>query len=159
MLFHAISFQALLVTLLSLCISAYAGPCMPCQASNRRDTPWDSRGHHALSNRSGFSPKITNPTNGTIWNTGSDVVVTWDLRNMPTKTSNAKGTLLLGYLEDGSDDEHLNIERPLASNFDLKNGYVTFRCPPVDTRRDYITVLFGDSGNRSPRFSIVNMDD
>lgn len=32
-----------------------------------------------------------------------------DLRNMPTKTSNAKGTLLLGYLEDGSDDEHLNI--------------------------------------------------
>jgi hypothetical protein len=32
-----------------------------------------------------------------------------DLRTMPTKTSNAKGTLLLGYMEDGSDDEHLNI--------------------------------------------------
>ena len=32
-----------------------------------------------------------------------------DLRNMPAKSSNAKGTLLLGYLEDGSDDEHLSI--------------------------------------------------
>ncbi|KAF8968953.1 hypothetical protein BDZ97DRAFT_1797190 [Flammula alnicola] len=155
MLLCYFTLQTLLITLLSLCIGSFAGPCMPCQASNRRDTPWD-RGFP--SSRGLYSPKITNPTNATVWSTGSDVVVTWDLRDMPDKTSNPKGTLLLGCLEDGSDDEHLNIEHPLASNFDIKNGFVAFKCPkaPKPCERYIVVCDFGDSGNRSPPFSIKN---
>lgn len=73
---------------------------------------------------------------------------------MPEKTSNEKGTLLLGYLEDDSTDEHLNIEHPLASGFNMDGGFVNFRCPKVETRKNYIVVLIGDSGNRSPLFTI-----
>ena len=32
-----------------------------------------------------------------------------DVRDTPDKPSNEKGTLLLGYLDDNSTDEHLNI--------------------------------------------------
>lgn len=32
-----------------------------------------------------------------------------DVRDMPDKPSNETGTLLLGYIEDDSTDEHLNI--------------------------------------------------
>ena len=32
-----------------------------------------------------------------------------DLRNMPQNISNPKGKLMLGYLEDGSDNEHLQV--------------------------------------------------
>ena len=32
-----------------------------------------------------------------------------DVRDMPNKPSNEKGTLLLGYLEDDTTDEHLDI--------------------------------------------------
>lgn len=76
---------------------------------------------------------------------------------MPDKPSTEKGTLLLGYLEDDSTDEHLNIgehlpcslrrfltrcpchaEHPLASGFNMDGGFVNFRCPKVETRKNYI---------------------
>ena len=63
----------LLIPLLMLVIGALAGPCMPCQASNRRDTPWD----HRLTARGVYNPKITSPNHDTVWKPASDVVVTW----------------------------------------------------------------------------------
>ncbi|KIM35908.1 hypothetical protein M413DRAFT_324780 [Hebeloma cylindrosporum] len=172
MMFCYLTLRLLLIALLSLFLKgAFAGPCMPCQLPF---SPW----HRRLSPRGPYTPKITNPTNGTVWNTGSDVVVTWDVRDMPEKNSNEKGTLLLGYLEDDSTDEHLNIgeclprsskrldmrrfltrcpchaEHPLASGFNMDGGFVNFRCPKVETRKNYIVVLIGDSGNRSPLFTI-----
>ncbi|KAF8878125.1 hypothetical protein CPB84DRAFT_1688485, partial [Gymnopilus junonius] len=78
----------------------------------------------------------------------------WDVRDMPKENVTRKGRSLLGYLEKGSQDEHLDIEHTLASDFNLGDGYATFKCPKVEPRKDYIVVLFGDSGNRSPRFTI-----
>jgi len=82
----------------------------------------------------------------------SDVVVTWDLHDMPEHVSNPKGKLMLGYLKDGSYNEHL--QHSLAEGFDIKSGFVSIKCPEVDPDKLYIVVLFGDSGNRSPQFSI-----
>jgi hypothetical protein len=88
-----------------------------------------------------------------------------DLPDMTGKTSNAKGTLLLGYPEDGSDDEHLSIgsywspfisyisgdsnpmraytlEHLLASNVDLSKGLMTIKCPKVEPRNNYVVREF-----------------
>ncbi|KAF8158534.1 hypothetical protein B0H34DRAFT_656811 [Crassisporium funariophilum] len=124
---------------------------MPCQAANRRDTAYDQL---ALSSRGLYNPKIKSPTNATVWTMGSDVVVTWDLHDMPEKKTNPKGTLILGHMEEGSDDEHMDLEHPLARDFDIAEGSVNFKCPKVDASKQYIVVLFGDSGNRSPAFKI-----
>lgn len=39
---------------------------------------------------------------------------------MPDKPSNEKGTLLLGYLEDDSTDEHLNIGEHLPRSLHVE---------------------------------------
>ncbi|KAH9480200.1 hypothetical protein JR316_0006798 [Psilocybe cubensis] len=153
MLFCYFTLPSLFIAVLSFCYGALAGPCMPCQASNRRYTPWDRR---ITIPRGVYSPNITNPTGRTVWIGGTDVVVTWDHDDMPAKPANPKGTLLLGYLDDGSEDEHLDVEHPLAADFDLKKGFVTFKCPEVVEREQYIVVLVGNSGNRSPTFKIKN---
>ena len=83
---------------------------------------------------------------------------------MPKHVSNPKGSLMLGYLKDGSDDEHLgeclltfflllvvNFSRSLfhrfinkgpslAEGFDIKDGSVSIKCPEVDPGRQYIVV-------------------
>jgi hypothetical protein len=49
----------------------------------------------------------------------------------------------------------LLLEWTLASDFSLQDGSVSFKLPSdLETRQDYIVVLFGDSGNRSKRFTI-----
>lgn len=99
-----------------------------------------------------YSPHVTAPTAGQIWTTGSNQTVTWDTSDIPEEKQDSPGMLLLGYLEDGS--ENLDINTPLAVNFPLSGGNVTFTVPVVDTRTDYVVVLFGDSGNTSPQFTI-----
>ncbi|PPQ86339.1 hypothetical protein CVT25_005639 [Psilocybe cyanescens] len=88
---------------------------------------------------------------------------------MPAKPANPKGTLLLGYLQDGSEDQHLDVapkspeipnlnittsENPLASDFEIKKGFVIVKCPEVVERKQYIVALIGNSGNSSPPFRI-----
>ena len=87
---------------------------------------------------------------------------------MPEHVSNPKGSLMLGYLKDGSDDEHfgefahlcypckllahcslLHQEHSLAEGFDIRDGSVSIKCPEVDPGKKYIVVC------KSPRYFIV----
>ncbi|KAK0487407.1 hypothetical protein IW261DRAFT_613717 [Armillaria novae-zelandiae] len=110
--------------------------------------------HPAISRRDVFSPKITNPTAGTTWFKDSRVNVTWDTSNAPQNLTNTKGKLVLGFMNDQDDSEHLDMQNPLAQGFDILAGTMSFLVPDVMPGPDYIVVLFGDSGNRSPRFEI-----
>ncbi|KZT23477.1 hypothetical protein NEOLEDRAFT_1069645 [Neolentinus lepideus HHB14362 ss-1] len=100
-----------------------------------------------------FSPTITSPTQGAIWSANTTETVTWDTSNIPAEKQNSTGLLLLGYLENNS--ENLDIAHPLAANFPINAGTVNFTVPStLPQRDDYIVVLFGDSGNKSPSFTI-----
>ncbi|KAK0221883.1 hypothetical protein IW262DRAFT_1493614 [Armillaria fumosa] len=116
-----------------------------------RSEQWN---HPAISRRDVFSPKITNPTAGTTWFKDSRVNVTWDTSNAPQNLTNTKGKLVLGFMDGQNDSEHLIMQNPLADGFDILAGTTTFLVPDVTPGQDYIVVLFGDSGNRSPRFEI-----
>ena len=77
---------------------------------------------------------------------------------MPQHVTNPKGSLKLGYLKDGSDDEHLGEfcsssvpplltyyspfyqELSLAEGFNIKDGSVSIKCPEVDPNNRYIVV-------------------
>ncbi|KAI0654189.1 hypothetical protein C8Q70DRAFT_1029184, partial [Cubamyces menziesii] len=79
-----------------------------------------------------------------------------DMSTRPRQVTNYEGRLVLGYLEDGDEvNEHLDFDHPLAEGFNLTQGQIHVHVPYVDSANDYIVVLFGDSGNRSPRFTIV----
>ena len=99
-----------------------------------------------------FSPKIVYPTASTQWKVGQRVNVTWDVSHLPKQLKNATGTIRLGHIGSGDSNEHL--ANTLANNFLLRTGNVTFTVPKVERRDDYVVVLFGDSGNHSPKFSI-----
>ena len=62
-------------------VTSVSGICLPCQPSIRRYTAWDNQQDVGLnvtrSPRMIYNPKITNPTDTTIWVAGSQVVVTW----------------------------------------------------------------------------------
>ncbi|KAI0269937.1 hypothetical protein BC834DRAFT_841658 [Gloeopeniophorella convolvens] len=100
------------------------------------------------------SPQVTSPTTGTIWTTGSSQTVTWDTSKIPPSGSNNTGLILLGY-DDGSSSENLDINNPLASGFPITAGSQNITVPNVDTKTTYFVVLFGDSGNKSPEFTIT----
>ncbi|ETW81827.1 hypothetical protein HETIRDRAFT_247666, partial [Heterobasidion irregulare TC 32-1] len=97
------------------------------------------------------SPPITSPTASTVWNVGDKVLVTWDTSDIP-EPKNFTGQLLLGFQEN--DSENLMLDSPLASGFQLIDGQVQITVPDVPPKSDYIVVLFGDSGNASPEFTI-----
>ncbi|KIK26771.1 hypothetical protein PISMIDRAFT_675708 [Pisolithus microcarpus 441] len=101
-----------------------------------------------------FSPTITSPTASTVWITNTTANVTWSTDNIPAESQNSTGLLLLGYNSTGS--ENLDIYHPLASQFPLSQGWVQFTVPyNLTYKNDYIVVLFGDSGNASPQFTIT----
>ncbi|EGN98373.1 hypothetical protein SERLA73DRAFT_161174 [Serpula lacrymans var. lacrymans S7.3] len=100
------------------------------------------------------NPSVINPNADTIWHAGSSVTITWDTSTVPLGNK-SKGKVVLGYLEKGKSDEHLDIEHPLAENFYIEDGFVQITAPDVSPRNDYIVVLFGDSGNKSPAFTIT----
>ncbi|KAF8488659.1 hypothetical protein F5888DRAFT_1622238 [Russula emetica] len=110
----------------------------------------------SLSERDVWAPPVINPTTGTIWKIGSDQTVTWDTSNPPSQVTNPIGTLLLGYLNaDGSGGENLDVDNPLAQNFQLAAGSVTITVPKVEPNDNYIVALIGDSGNISNEFTIT----
>lgn len=100
-----------------------------------------------------YSPPVTSPDASTIWDIGSIEQVTWDTSSIPKSITNSKGKLVLGYVNNGT-DEHLDLDHPLAEGFEITQGFVQVVVPNVKPANDYIVVLFGDSGNRSPAFNI-----
>ncbi|KIM56802.1 hypothetical protein SCLCIDRAFT_1220079 [Scleroderma citrinum Foug A] len=101
-----------------------------------------------------FRPMITYPTAGITWAACSTQKATWETDNLPDELKNATGLLLLGH--QTADSENLDIYNPLASQFPLNAGFVEFMVPCNATAMsDYIVVLFGDSGNASPQFTIT----
>ncbi|KAF8827500.1 hypothetical protein F5879DRAFT_922121 [Lentinula edodes] len=109
-----------------------------------------------LLSRDVFDPPITSPSASTIWQVGQTVTVIWDITNLPpaSQLTDPNGTVVLGYMASSTDSEHLMIDSPLAQDFPLSDGNVSFIVPSVVTRSDYIIALFGDSGNISPTFTI-----
>lgn len=105
-----------------------------------------------------YNPAVKSPAEGDVWNVGETKTVTWDSSVIPQDGKNHTGLLLLGYVEDGSSNEHLDIKNPLAWNFPLEAGQVDVTVPDVPTREDYVVVLFGDSGNTSHKFKISGGD-
>ncbi|KAI0652080.1 hypothetical protein C8Q79DRAFT_1060806 [Trametes meyenii] len=104
-----------------------------------------------------WSPRIVVPDANTVWTVGSVFTVTWDVSTRPARVTNWDGKVVLGYMQEGDEtDEHLSFEHPLAQGFNLTQGEVEITVPDVAPSNDYIIVLFGDSGNRSPKFTIVN---
>ncbi|KAJ7277490.1 hypothetical protein C8J57DRAFT_1713821 [Mycena rebaudengoi] len=93
-----------------------------------------------------FVPPILTPAAGTVWESFQRQNVTWDASNAPNTISNRASILLA---RDG-------VEFPfiLASDFDLRAGFVKLTVPHVLSGSDYQIVLFGDSGNLSPMFTI-----
>lgn len=153
MMLFAFTSSALVITLLVLSTRDTKASCLPCQPPSKRVNI--ARGASIpISRRGVWSPKITSPTLGTVWTGNENVRVTWDVSSPPSDITNPNGKLVLGYVEDGSDNEHLQLDPPLAAGFDIRNGFVDFKVPQVEDRNDYIVVLFGDSGNRSPAFTI-----
>ncbi|KAI0778413.1 hypothetical protein BD413DRAFT_440261, partial [Trametes elegans] len=111
----------------------------------------------ALFPRDVWSPPVVHPDAGTVWTAGSKVKVVWDTSTRPSHVTNWEGRVVLGHYEDGDDtNEHLDFDHPLAEGFNLTQGHVNVQVPNVSPSNEYIIVLFGDSGNRSPKFTIVD---
>ncbi|KAI0761427.1 hypothetical protein BC629DRAFT_1261947, partial [Irpex lacteus] len=94
-----------------------------------------------------WTPKLLYPHAGTVWYSGQRHNVTWDLSSKPVNITNNNGFILL---RTG------NIETPVVvgHGFKLTSGRVEVTVPDVMTRNDYSLVLFGDSGNFGPTFTI-----
>ncbi|KII88214.1 hypothetical protein PLICRDRAFT_111363 [Plicaturopsis crispa FD-325 SS-3] len=96
-----------------------------------------------------FVPPITYPHAGTQWYRGQTHNVTWDTSNAPVNITNRYGRINLVRAGNVTDP----IE--LAQGFDILLGRIEVQVPDyIQPRNDYELVLFGDSGNFSPEFSI-----
>ncbi|CDO72610.1 hypothetical protein BN946_scf184985.g29 [Trametes cinnabarina] len=100
-----------------------------------------------LEKRDVYTPPVTYPHAGTVWYKGQRHNVTWDTANHPVNITNKLGRI---WLRKG------DITTPviLGENFDILLGRIEVTVPWVIPDTDYSLVLFGDSGNFSPQFSI-----
>ncbi|KIP05529.1 hypothetical protein PHLGIDRAFT_19684 [Phlebiopsis gigantea 11061_1 CR5-6] len=103
-----------------------------------------------LEKRDVFVPPILYPHAGTVWKVGQKHNVTWSTADAPTQITNKQGMIVLA--TNGLED----IENPLASGFDILLGRFEVTVPDVADGNDYALVLFGDSGNFSPNFTITH---
>jgi len=107
-----------------------------------------------LALRDVVDPPITSPTANTVWYIGQTQTVTWNTAGLPLNQTNPVGKLVLGFMYNNS--ENLMLDSPLAINLNYSVGQAQITVPNVPNRTDYIVVLFGDSGNASPEFTIIN---
>jgi len=99
-----------------------------------------------LKKRDVFVPPVLYPTTGTVWTKGETHTVTWSLADAPVNITNKYGEILL---RQGD----LTTPVILANNFSILDGQVEIVVPWVEPG-NYSIVLFGDSGNFSPEFTI-----
>jgi hypothetical protein len=102
----------------------------------------------SLTVRDVFVPEILTPEAGDSWVIGETQSVTWNVSSPPAQITNTVGQILL---RKGERTQNVT----LAANFSILAGNVSFIVPPVTPDDGYSIVLFGDSGNFSPLFSIV----
>ncbi|KAJ7625800.1 hypothetical protein FB45DRAFT_836078 [Roridomyces roridus] len=100
-----------------------------------------------LTTRDVFTPPVTYPHAGTVWVSGQTHNVTWDTSNAPAQITNKIGMIFLRKTD-------LTTPLILADNFDILLGRIEVKVPLVVEGSDYQLVLFGDSGNFSPEFTI-----
>ncbi|KIJ17791.1 hypothetical protein PAXINDRAFT_9735 [Paxillus involutus ATCC 200175] len=102
-----------------------------------------------IQTRDVFVPLILSPQSGTIWIAGQYHNVTWDTTNAPANITNKNGMIYLR--NNGLTD----MNEELASGFNILDGVVEIQVPKVPIGHNYSIVLFGDSGNFSPSFTIL----
>ncbi|GJJ07161.1 hypothetical protein Clacol_001361 [Clathrus columnatus] len=96
-----------------------------------------------------FDPPVLVPNANTVWQAGSTQTVFWDASNPPKSISNL-ASIVLRLSSD------INFSAKLASGFSLLTGNQTIQLPSdLQTAEDYFVILFGDSGNVSPDFTIT----
>ncbi|KAJ7049033.1 hypothetical protein C8F01DRAFT_1185930 [Mycena amicta] len=100
-----------------------------------------------LTPRDVFVPPILYPHAGTVWTVGQRHNVTWDTSDAPVNITNGKGFIML---------RKAGLTTPviLQNNFNIRLGRIEVTVPWVVDGSDYQLVLFGDSGNFSPNFTI-----
>jgi len=102
------------------------------------------------------APGFIEPAGGESYPVGSARTAEWDTSSIPAEAQNYTGSLYLGHSDGESSDEHLDISHPLAYGFRLTDGEVNYTIPANATAlNSYFLVLVGDSGNKSPSFSIT----
>jgi len=112
-------------------------------------TPIDARAKLIV-----VTPEITKPVAGDLWTVGTQQLVQWDTSDIPDEAKNYTGSIVLGYSDGVTDSENLDFAHPLAKGFLLTAGSQSVTVPDVVNRTTYFVVLMGDSGNRSPYFTI-----
>jgi hypothetical protein len=122
-------FTTSITTLLALAASALAAPV-------------------ELETRDVWDPKVLYPNSHTVWHAGETHTVVWNTTNPPKLVSNGAAIYL-------RQTNKFYGDSPLAEGFDLHSGRQTITLPKnLTTGSDYRIVLFGDSGNWSPKFKI-----
>ncbi|KAI9488710.1 hypothetical protein BDB00DRAFT_32097 [Zychaea mexicana] len=101
-----------------------------------------------------WNPEIITPSARTKWRAGETYTVQWKTTVVDMDIPDGvNGTIKLGYLEEGSINEHLYWD--LASAFPLNSGAQSVTLPSdLETKKSYIIVVMGNSGNASPKFTI-----
>ncbi|KAI0628951.1 hypothetical protein C8Q77DRAFT_1202677 [Trametes polyzona] len=80
---------------------------------------------------------VITPKAGDVWTVGSTQTITWDTSSLPAGDSTV-APIFLGFLNDGSADEHLDVDHPLATNVPLAAGKVAVTVPAVTPGDNYI---------------------
>ncbi|KAI9060463.1 hypothetical protein FKP32DRAFT_1632356 [Trametes sanguinea] len=101
-----------------------------------------------MEKRAVFTPPVTYPHAGTVWFKGQTHNVTWDTSDAPANITDRFGSRI--QLRKGDTTTPLILQQ----NFDILLGRIEVVVPWVLPDTDYSLVLFGDSGNFSPEFSI-----
>ncbi|KAJ3725153.1 hypothetical protein C8R42DRAFT_718644 [Lentinula raphanica] len=96
-----------------------------------------------------WDPTITSPVTGTVWTIGTVVNVTWSTADQPATVSNA------GQIYLAKDEVSMMSLSPEFSLVDA-NGAYSVTVPDVPAGDDYQVILYGDSGNIGPSFTIAS---
>ncbi|KAN0091166.1 hypothetical protein V8E55_004732 [Tylopilus felleus] len=93
-------------------------------------------------------PPVISPDSNTVWTTGGTYTVSWNTSSQPSQVTNPLGRVYLRI-------NGLTQSTPLAEDFPLASGQVNVTVPANTTpSNEWEVVLFGDSGNFSPAFTI-----
>ncbi|EPQ52679.1 hypothetical protein GLOTRDRAFT_20378, partial [Gloeophyllum trabeum ATCC 11539] len=96
-----------------------------------------------------YAPPISYPTAGTTWQVGGSYNITWDASNPPKQITNPIGHI------DLLKNNVIITGAPLANGFSILDGTHEITVPlTVEPGSGYTVVLFGDSGDISPEFTI-----